>query len=107
MFNVSCGMESSNTLVEAADEPMGRCAAMGFVFGAAFPFVTIMGLVIPYLEYLKPLVVGRHVAMALFAKQPSQTLAWVVTAAANGIFYAIGFAVIHRIAQQVRGKRPS
>jgi len=103
----------------------------GFLFGAFFlPFIVVLGLSIPYLEYLKPLVApGRYISenlqkeneiieplkvvdmqtgevkMVQNKKVSTSFLKWIIFGGVNGSLYALIFLVAYTIKRKfVKGR---
>ena len=74
----------------------------GFVFGILIlPFITLLGLGIPHLEYLKPFLSPGLIAAKPFILSTGEnayrvtTAGWIAFGVTNGIFYAVIFTVVH------------
>ena len=79
-----------------------KVATAGFVFGAfILPFITILGLSVPYLEYLKPLLSPGILAAQLFVVGLGDnmsyipTLGWIAFGVVNGVLYSLVFTGIY------------
>ena len=76
----------------------------GFIFGAVIlPLITVLGLGIPFLEYLKPLLILGTLASNPFIVQISAntfemaTIGWIAFSITNGVLYSLAFVLINNI----------
>jgi hypothetical protein len=83
---------------------INRALIYGFLFGAVMlPVISVIGLIIPYLEYVKPLlIVGKITSDPLITQISANTyemplLGWVVYLGVNGILYAAIFALVRKV----------
>jgi len=79
-----------------------KILVIGFIFGSIIlPFLNVLGLVIPYLEYLRPLLkLGLWVTQPFIVHVDANTsylpaFAWVMFGVTNGLFYSLIFATVY------------
>lgn len=81
-----------------------KILVIGFIFGSIIlPFLTVLGLGIPYLEYLKPLLkLGLLASQSFIVQVDANTsyipvFGWIVFGVTNGIFYSLIFTAVYFI----------